>query len=180
MTELCPDCGRPKATRIPDAISPKGPCARNFHPVGADDCMALTLERLRRELASAREIGELTAAEHSTATQQLHELRDTAVEYTRTDGLNALADSLYRMADNIERILAARAATGEANGGDVTDECEYAPGYGPCGHCYDGSACLPGGCGVTNCKRCGEACPHCKGTCELPENQSTAKEADRG
>jgi len=54
MTDHCPDCGSPIATRMPCAISPKGPCARNWHPVGADDCMALTLDRLRLELAEAK------------------------------------------------------------------------------------------------------------------------------
>lgn len=37
-----------------------------------------------------------------------------------------------------------------------------------CPHCYDGGACLPGGCGIDGCDRCGKLCPHCNGTCVLP------------
>lgn len=51
---------------------------------------------------------------------------------------------------------------------DLSDEIESTPGYGPCVHCSDGGACLPGGCGVPGCERCGKACPYCKGTCEVP------------
>jgi hypothetical protein len=66
MTDVCPDCGRPQATRMPDAISPKGPCCRAFHPVGADDCMALTLERLRAENARLSDEVERLRGERET------------------------------------------------------------------------------------------------------------------
>lgn len=36
-----------------------------------------------------------------------------------------------------------------------------------CPDCHDGSACLPGGCGVEGCERCGQACPTCGGSCEI-------------
>lgn len=38
----------------------------------------------------------------------------------------------------------------------------------PCPNCYDGGACLPGGCGAPGCERCGKMCPTCNGTCEIP------------
>ena len=37
-----------------------------------------------------------------------------------------------------------------------------------CPDCYDGGACMPGGCGVDDCPRCGKVCPTCKGSCEIP------------
>ena len=54
MTEvaICPDCKRPSALEMPEAISTKGPCARQWHPVAADDCIGLTVIRLRQELAT--------------------------------------------------------------------------------------------------------------------------------
>jgi len=37
-----------------------------------------------------------------------------------------------------------------------------------CPDCYDGGACLPGGCGIDGCERCGKMCPTCNGSHELP------------
>jgi hypothetical protein len=46
-------------------------------------------------------------------------------------------------------------------------------GTARCPDCYDGGACLPGGCGVPGCKRCGKLCPTCDGTCEVrPASES--------
>lgn len=43
----------------------------------------------------------------------------------------------------------------------------YAPDTTRCPDCYDGGACLPGGCGIEGCTRCGKMCPTCNGTCEV-------------
>lgn len=51
MADTCPDCKRPFAKRMPEVIKTTGPCCREFHPFGADDCMALTLTRLRARVA---------------------------------------------------------------------------------------------------------------------------------
>ena len=40
-----------------------------------------------------------------------------------------------------------------------------------CPDCVDGGACLPGGCGVAGCTRCGKPCPTCNGSCEVPRLQ---------
>ena len=41
-----------------------------------------------------------------------------------------------------------------------------------CPDCADGGACLPGGCGIPGCLKCGKLCPTCKGTCELPVEET--------
>ncbi len=46
-----------------------------------------------------------------------------------------------------------------------------------CPDCYDGGACLPGGCGVPGCARCGKPCPTCNGSCEA---RARSSEAERG
>lgn len=44
-----------------------------------------------------------------------------------------------------------------------------------CPDCYDGGACLPGGCGVDGCERCGKDCPTCGGSCEVMATKIVAQ-----
>lgn len=47
-----------------------------------------------------------------------------------------------------------------------------------CPDCHDGGACLPGGCGVEGCERCGKPCPTCNGSCELDPAKLLARIAE--
>jgi hypothetical protein len=47
------------------------------------------------------------------------------------------------------------------------DRGDHERGKAKCPDCYDGNACMPGGCGVPGCKNCGKPCPTCGGTCEV-------------
>lgn len=49
----------------------------------------------------------------------------------------------------------------------LVEEVENTPGMKPCPDCYDGEACLPGGCGIDDCPWCGKPCPTCGGSCEV-------------
>jgi len=47
-----------------------------------------------------------------------------------------------------------------------------------CPDCYDGGACLPGGCGAPGCQRCGKPCPTCNGTHEVSRAALSAMPKD--
>ena len=49
------------------------------------------------------------------------------------------------------------------------DQPAFSPGMMRCPDCHDGGACLPGGCGIDDCPRCGKPCPSCNGSCEVPD-----------
>lgn len=75
-------------------------------------------------------------------------------------------DQLYNATDVRYAFTAGYLAHQQA----VAQEREHLEGDSgsvPCPHCYDGGACLPGGCGVDGCERCGKPCPTCEGTHEL-------------
>lgn len=122
MSDVCPDCGRPSATEMPDAISRRTACARNFHPVGAEVCAELTLERLRSDLTSANERA-VAAANESLRLAGLLEVErgraaaeqavlDIVINWRRKDlslecGPNC--GCLDCLADSVDELLALRA-----------------------------------------------------------------------
>lgn len=44
---------------------------------------------------------------------------------------------------------------------------QYVANLTRCPDCVDGNACLPGGCGIEGCERCGKPCLTCNGSCEI-------------
>lgn len=84
--ERCPDCMRPIATEL-GPISPKRPCARHLHPVGAEDCMLVALEwkderiaKLESELSTLREREQHFEQGCRYAFQELSDKRVTLVQ----------------------------------------------------------------------------------------------------
>ena len=68
MTELCPDCGRERAETADEG---NGRCKAHLPDLPAPSlCKDLTIEALRRELAQAREMGELERAVVEAATDE--------------------------------------------------------------------------------------------------------------
>lgn len=61
----------------------------------------------------------------------------------------------------------AERATGRVLIEAIADAGAFTDGTVRCPDCHDGGACLPGGCGVPGCTRCGKACPTCNGSCEV-------------
>jgi hypothetical protein len=58
---------------------------------------------------------------------------------------------------------------------ELEDEDDALTARLACPDCHDGGACLPGGCGVEGCERCGKPCSTCNGSCDVEPAKLVAR-----
>lgn len=144
----------------------------------SDRPMSATLpfiEQIKEKWGSSRDVLE-------TLSSELRTLR-TEVETARTRMLKVAeaideGQSLIECAAIVELECSllpyeAREAVRQCIFATWTDE-ERARPPEKCPDCHDGGACLPGGCGVEGCERCGKPCPTCGGSCEVKTGRKTS------
>lgn len=137
------------------------------------DGIDVLTDRLEVENREMRELCEQTDQLNERARKQVEEL---TVQVTKL----AVDNARYRVACcDLERKIdlsllpyEAREAVRQCIFATWTDE-ERARPPEKCPDCHDGGACLPGGCGVLGCERCGKPCPTCGGSCEVKTGRTS-------
>lgn len=129
------------------------------------------LEVENREM---RQLCEQADQLNERARKQVEELTDQVMKLAADNARYRVACSdLERKVDLSLLPYEAREAVRQCVFATWTDE-ERARPPEKCPDCHDGGACLPGGCGVEGCERCGKQCPTCGGSCEVKTGRKTS------